>query len=155
MVLSYTKNQTSSFKPFVANQIQMIKDHSSVAQWQYVPSKSSLADYGLRGVDGTFSAKAKMWCEGSKFLWEPQSSWKRDHTVEDIDINDPETKKEAFLNGTEVKIDILETLEKRFLGWNKMRRVFALVLKFKTNLLIKAFPKNDEADLHHQIVKSE
>ena len=37
VVLSYIKNQTRCFKTFVANQIQTIKDHSDVAQWQYVP----------------------------------------------------------------------------------------------------------------------
>ena len=40
--------------------------------------------------------------------------WKRDHTVEDIDIDGPETKKEVFVNKTEVKTDILETLETHF-----------------------------------------
>ena len=36
-----------------------------------------------------------------------------------------------------------------------MRRVFALVLKFKTNLLRKVFPKKDKTVLHHQIGTSE
>ena len=36
-----------------------------------------------------------------------------------------------------------------------MRRVFALVLKFKTNLLWKAFPKRDKTELHRQIGTSE
>ena len=70
VVLSYTKNQTRHFKNFVTNQTQTIKDHSDVAQWQYVPSKSNPADYGLRGLDGTCFAKVKMWYEGPKFLWE-------------------------------------------------------------------------------------
>ena len=42
-----------------------------------------------------------------------------------------------------MKADILETLETRLLSWNKMGRVFVLVLKFETNLLRKAFPKRD------------
>ena len=70
VVLSYTKNQTRHFKNFVTNQTQTIKDHSDVAQWQYVPSKSNPADYGSRGLDGTCFAKVKMWYEGPKFLWE-------------------------------------------------------------------------------------
>ena len=95
-----------------------------------------------------------MWYEGPKFLWEPESSRKRHHTVE-IDTDDPETKKEVFVNRIEVKSDILETLETRFSSWNKMRRVFALVLKFKTNLIKKAFPKRDKTELHQQIGTSE
>ena len=36
-----------------------------------------------------------------------------------------------------------------------MKRVFALVLKFKTNFLRKAFPKSDKTELHQQIGTSE
>ena len=100
-------------------------------------------------------AKVKMWYEGPKFLWEPESSRKRHHTVEEIDTDDPETKKEVFVNRIEVKSDILETLETRFSSWNKMRRVLALVLKFKTNLIKKAFPKRHKTELHQQIGTSE
>ena len=41
--------------------------------------------------------------KGPKFLLEPWSSWKKDHTVEDIDINEPETKKKVFVNRIEIK----------------------------------------------------
>ena len=54
-----------------------------------------------------------------------------------------------------MKTDILETLETHLSSWNKMKRVFALVLKFKTNLLRKAFPKRDKTELHQQIGTSE
>ena len=122
--LSYIKNQTRRFKTFVANWTQTIKDHSDVAQWQYVPSKSNPAGYGSKGLDGTCLAKVKLWYEEPKFLWEPESR-KRDHTVEDIDTDDPETKKELFtknelfFNRIEVKTDILETLEKFSSNWSK------------------------------------
>ena len=72
------------------------------------------AKYGSRGLDGTCLAKVKMWYEGLKFLWEPESSWKRDHAVEEIDTDDPKTKKEVFVNKTEVKTDTLETLQTCF-----------------------------------------
>ena len=125
----------------MVNQIQTIKDHSDVAQWQYVPSKSNPTDYEFRSLDGTCLAKVKMWYEGPKFLWEPESSWKRHHTIKEIATDDPETKTEVFVNRIKVKTDILETLETCLSSWNKMKRVFALVLKFKTNFLRKAFPK--------------
>ena len=53
-----------------------------------------------------------MWREETKFFLKQESSWssKSHHTVEDIDIDDPETKKEAFLSNIEVKADILEIL---------------------------------------------
>ena len=49
-----------------------------------------------------------------------------------------------------MKTDKLETLETCLSSWNKMKKVFALVLKFKTNLLSKAFPKRDTTVLHQQ-----
>ena len=84
VVLSYIKSQTRCFKTFAVNQIQTIKDHSDVAQWLYVPSKSNPIDYEFRSLDGTCLAKVKMWYEGPKFLWEPESSWKRYHTIKEI-----------------------------------------------------------------------
>ena len=153
--LELHENQTKRFKTFLSNRIQIIKDHSDVVQWQHVPSKSNPADYGSRGLDGTYLAKVKMWYEGPKFLWELESSWKRDHIEEEIDTDDPETKKDVFVNRTEVKTGTLETLETHFSSWNKMRRVFELVLKFKTNLLRQAFPKRDKSELHQQIGTSE
>ena len=139
----------------MSNRIQTIKDHSDVAQWQHVPSKSNPADYGSRGLDGTCLAKAKMWYEGPKLIWELESSWKRDHIEEEIDTDDPKTKKDVFVNRTVVKAGTLETLETHFSSWNKMRRVFELVLKFKANLLRQVFLKRDKAELHQQIGTSE
>ena len=82
-------SQTRHFKTFLANRIQTITDHSHVAQWQYVPSKSNPADYRSRGLDGLCLAKVKMWYEWPKFLWDPESSWKRHDTIKEIDTDDP------------------------------------------------------------------
>ena len=49
-------------------------------------SKTHSADYGSKGLDGTCLAKVKMWYEGPKFLWEPESWWKRDHTAEKLTL---------------------------------------------------------------------
>ena len=73
------------------------------------------------------------------------------NAVEDIDTDDPESKKEVFVNRIGVNTDILETLEAHLSSWNKIRRVFAMVLKFETNLLRKAVPKGDKTELHQQI----
>ena len=75
---------------------------------------------------------------------EPESSWKRHDTVEEIGTNGLEITKEVFVNRIEVKIDILETLQTRLSRWSNMSSVFAMVLKFKTNLIKKTFPKRDK-----------
>ena len=75
---------------------------------------------------------------------EPESSWKGHDTVEEIGTNGLEITKEVFVNRIEVKIDILEALQTRFSRWSNMSSVFAMVLKFKTNLIKKTFPKRDK-----------
>ena len=62
---------------------------------------------------------------------------KRDHTVENIDPDNPKTKKAVLFNRTKVKIDILETLETHFSSWNKTR---------SECLLEKVFPNKDRAE---------
>ena len=49
-----------------------------------------------------------------KFFGSQTHHWKRGHTVQNIDIDDPETKKEVFFNKIEVKNDVLETTETHF-----------------------------------------
>ena len=41
-----------------------------------------------------------MWYEGTKFLWDKESLWKRVHRVKNIGIDDlvRPTKKEVFVN---------------------------------------------------------
>ena len=75
---------------------------------------------------------------------ELESSWKGHDTVEEIGTNGLEITKEVFVNRIEVKIDILETLQTRLSRWSNMSSVFAMVLKFKTNLIKKTFPKRDK-----------
>ena len=75
---------------------------------------------------------------------EPESSWKGHDTVEEIGTNSLEITKEVFVNRIEVKLDILETLQTRLSRWSNMSSVFAMVLKFKTNLIKKTFPKRDK-----------
>lgn len=61
--------------------------------------------------------------------------------VKDMGFDDPETKKEVFVNKMELKNGIFEILETRFSGQNLMTRVFTFVLIFKTNFLKKTFKK--------------
>ena len=36
VVLGYLKNDIKRFKVFVANRVQLIRDHSNIDQWHYV-----------------------------------------------------------------------------------------------------------------------
>ena len=45
LVLAYIRNEAKRFKIFVANRIELIKEHSDECQWFYVSSKQNPADH--------------------------------------------------------------------------------------------------------------
>ena len=50
-VLRYIKNDQKLFQVFVANRVQLIRNHSSPDQWRYVDTKENPADDASRGLD--------------------------------------------------------------------------------------------------------
>lgn len=62
--MSYIKNITKTFKIFVANKIQFIRDNTNAKQLFYVPTKSSIADDSLGGLKDIKCDKTKRWLEG-------------------------------------------------------------------------------------------
>ena len=51
VVLVHNRNEAKSFKFFVANRIELIKQHSDEYQWFYISSKQNPADHASRGID--------------------------------------------------------------------------------------------------------
>ena len=51
-VLRYVANEQQRFHVFVANRVQLIRDHSSPRQWKCVDSTENPADDASRGLDG-------------------------------------------------------------------------------------------------------
>ena len=62
---------------FVANRIQLIRDHSEVRQWRFVDTKENPADDASRGLDGPTLLRQQRWLEGPDFLWKPEDDWAR------------------------------------------------------------------------------
>lgn len=59
VILGSVNNVSRGFHVYVANRLQLIRDHTSPAQWRYVESASNPADECSRGRKG-FSAEIKM-----------------------------------------------------------------------------------------------
>ena len=138
VVLGYLQNESKRFKVFVANRIQIIKEHSDVGQWQYVASKDNPADYASRGIIGKKRHKIDQWFNGPSFLWKDTNEWPPSAKIPEVDSNnDPEIKRVAVVNMVGQKQDILSILESQVSGWVKMKRVLALVMLFKSKLLSK------------------
>ena len=61
----------------------------------------------------------------------PKDSWSQKQEIDPLEISDPEVK--CNVNLVETKKNILTRFEK-ISNWDKMKRVMALVLKFKIKL---------------------
>ena len=138
VVLGYLQNESKRFKVFVANKIQIIKEHSDADQWQYVASKDNPADHPSRGIIGNKRYKIDQWFNGPSFLWKDTNEWPPSEKIPEVDSNnDPEIKRVAVVNMVDQNQDILSILESRVSSWVEMKRVRALVMLFKSKLLSK------------------
>ncbi|XP_078351492.1 uncharacterized protein LOC144636211 [Oculina patagonica] len=135
-VLQYIRNESSRFHTFVSNRLTVIHEHSEPKQWKYVNSELNPADHASRGltVDGMISSK---WLCGPEFLSREEGLWPRDpsHQLKELSVDDPELKRDvhtfsqAVLN--QPAEDFLSRLFHQYSSWDKLRKAFAWLLRFK------------------------
>ena len=135
VVLAYIRNEAKRFKIFVANRIELIKEHSDECQWFYVSSKQNPADHASRGIDICNQNKVQEWLLGPKFLWKPEEKWNVNRTYTQVNSDDPELKKDLVVSYMSATSDVLSALEMHVSYWSRMVRVVALVIRFKNNLV--------------------
>ena len=127
VVLGYMRNTAKKFKIFLANRIQQIQEHSEVEQWRYVPTKINSADYASRGLSATsFHGKSSRIFVGTR---RPLGNRRAFESVSDAD---PEVKSSVKVNTTTVHSNkiVIDALE-RISSWKKVRKVVAMMLKWK------------------------
>ena len=134
VVLGYIKNESRAFKTFVANRVQIIQENSKVNQWNYIESKSNPADIASRGMNSKKLTCFDTWFQGPEFLWKPQSTWLNSSIQEMIlDLKeDLEWRKQIKINVTSANEDFISNMEIRFSCWQKLKRIIAYILKWKT-----------------------
>ena len=146
VVLGYIRNESRKFKVFVANGIELIRDHTGLHQWHYVGTKKNPADCSSRGIDVANDQAVRKWFRGPSFLWKPEAEL----TIQDkkgrILQNDPEIKKCLQINYISTGNDILEALESRISSWYKMKRVVAMLLRYK-KLLKKCLKGESQGEM--------
>ena len=62
------QKQSTRLKPFVANRVSEINDHTNPRKWRYTPTKENSADYMTSCVLVDILKNEIRWREGSKFL---------------------------------------------------------------------------------------
>ena len=75
IVLEYIQNESRKFKVFVANRIEMIRDHTEIYQWYYIGTKDNPAGYSSRGIDVANDQTVQKWFRGPSFLLKPETEW--------------------------------------------------------------------------------
>ena len=133
ILLGYIANDTTAFKTFVANRVHIIQENSNVEQWKYVPSKENAADDASRGMNFKNFANIDRWFQGPKFLRKSQSSWETSSVPALLQTEDPKLKKQVKTNKIAVKDDLLGKIEEKYSCWLKLKRIIALMLKWKIN----------------------
>ena len=73
VILGYINNEVKSFKIFVSNRVQTIKENSNIKQWKHISSKDNPPDDGSRDLDATKVNKVTRWFNGPDFFWKPGS----------------------------------------------------------------------------------
>ena len=80
-VLFWLRNQSRSFKPFIANRVGEIHRNTDPSQWRHVPSQDNPADLLSRGLSAKDLVESQFWWtgHGQAFLRQDSSSWPARH----------------------------------------------------------------------------
>ena len=135
-VLRYIANEQQRFHVFVANRVQLIRDHSDLSQWRYVDTKNNPADNASRGLDGPSILRQQRWLEGPDFLWKPEDEWPQQaFSIGQVPEDDPEIKKTTTSNATNVQlVSPTRKLIEYFSDWRQLKKAVAVFLRVKETL---------------------
>ena len=134
--LRYIRNESTRFKTFVANRVNVIGEGSDMTQWNFVNSNNNPADIASRGLSMSDTARVNIWLHGPKFLWQARDSWPDVPEIGgSFGTDDPEIKRTATSANTTLQEQLPWELLCRYSSWLKLTRVVAWLLisinKFK------------------------
>lgn len=149
-VLRYIANEQQRFHVFVANRVQLIRDHSHPKQWKYVETKENPADDASRGLNGLALLEGQRWLKGPEFLWKPESEWpQQPFTLGQVPDDDPEVRK--VTTSSVVSINQVDNatikLINSFSDWHRLRRAVAVFLRVKETLRKR---RNDRVNVENE-----
>ncbi len=132
-VLKYINNETSRFKTFVANRVEVIRNGSETSQWNYVPTECNPADDCSRGLSMEKLLKCERWFNGPQFLWKATSEWPgRSFALDETLSNqDPEVRVKVGVVKSIAEPDAVTTLTHHYSEWMRLKRAVAWWLRLK------------------------
>ncbi|KAK2578329.1 hypothetical protein KPH14_012630 [Odynerus spinipes] len=125
IVLSWIATAPNILKTYVANRVSKIQDLTKNVNWMHVPSKENPADLISRGMTVDNWKNNELWWHGPS--WLVKGEWPQ---RKEIEIDTSEMKSAVILLIT-TTYDVL----RRFSSFEKLQRIIAYWLRFKTNAL--------------------
>ncbi|XP_065095608.1 uncharacterized protein LOC135717445 [Ochlerotatus camptorhynchus] len=125
--LAWIKADPRNYRQFVSYRIGEILEHSTAAQWRWVPSKSNPADEATKWGSGPYFDHDSSWFQGPNFLRLPEKEWPR--IKEPVTATNEEMRASILHHRSfEPAIDF-----NRFSSWDRLQRATAYALRFLHN----------------------
>ena len=144
IALAWIQNSPDKWKPFVANRVQSIQEHTDPSKWHHVPGTSNPADLLTRGLKAKQMKEAKMWMQGPDIQF--------DHSDQTVltSIETAEVGEEMMMTATVTDAWIQPT---RWGSLVKAVRVIAWVKRFIHNCRHQCM-RNKESNLSQEEMSS-
>ena len=136
VTLGYIRNKSKRFHVFVANRVEQIRELTDPSDWFHVDTKSNPADLASRGLDASQISQHSCWFEGPAFLWQQSLDAMLTPPVAPVSDSDSEVKSCSSFATVAVPTFDLSRFQ-HISSWEKLVKVVALVLKLKSQLLLK------------------
>lgn len=131
VVLAYINNEARRFHVFVANRVQLIREHTDPNQWYYIDTMQNPADHASRGLLAS-DISSSNWLSGPKFLWEQEIHPKSQISTELL-VGDPEVKVvQVFATIREPSQPSILSRLSRFSSWTRLLKVVARIKRLKS-----------------------
>ncbi|XP_065092732.1 uncharacterized protein LOC135713535 [Ochlerotatus camptorhynchus] len=125
--LAWIKADPRNYRQFVSYRVGEILEHSTAAQWRWVPSKSNPADEATKWGSGPYFDHDSSWFQGPNFLRLPEKEWPR--IKEPVTATNEEMRASILHHRSfEPAIDF-----NRFSSWDRLQRATAYALRFLHN----------------------
>lgn len=148
IVLGWLNTSPSLLKLFVQNRCVEINELTNGFLWLHIDSKNNPADLLSRGVPIDALQSCQLWWKGPSYLSEPNSAWldNNKQIYNKINYNElPELKSNTTISMSCTTNDF--NLFDRYSSFNRLKRVFAYVLRFISNIKIKLPTKRQQGAL--------
>lgn len=128
IVLAYINNESKRFHTYVANRVETILSHTTVAQWHHVKSEQNPADHCSRGLAAAQLMKSN-WFTGPPFLYHPSIEY-TNMIATNLEVNDPEVRATSLLTNQNSNKDFI--LVERVPKFSDLKRAVLAISKLQT-----------------------